>query len=189
MVRTRKKPASSCAAPTPQLWSGFIPKEAPERPTWTLLKPGAHGAISAKASRTGSTKRHAAHASIGGHGPQPRAGGSALDTVPTREGAIPTPFLAVLVLWLGILFTGFGLVSVNYRTAIATLFVCALSVSGAIFLIEDIAHPLEGLMQISRTPAQIALSISANRPSLPSRLVAFRRNSALSLSARSCAAC
>jgi hypothetical protein len=74
------------------------------------------------------------------------------------EGAIPSPFLAVLVLWLGILFAGFGLVSVNYRTAVATLFVCALSVSGAIFLIEDIAHPLEGLMQISRTPARITLS-------------------------------
>jgi hypothetical protein len=27
-----------------------------------------------------------------------------------------------------------------------------------LFLIEDIAHPLEGLMQISRAPAQIALS-------------------------------
>jgi hypothetical protein len=74
------------------------------------------------------------------------------------QGAIPTPFLAVLVLWLGILFAGFGLVSANNRTAIATLFVCALSVSGALFLIEDIAHPLEGLMQISRAPAQIALS-------------------------------
>jgi 5-methyltetrahydrofolate--homocysteine methyltransferase len=33
-----------------------------------------------------------------------------------------------------------------------------ISFAGAIFLIEDIAHPLEGLMQISRTPAQIALS-------------------------------
>ncbi|KAE8753342.1 DUF4239 domain-containing protein [Paraburkholderia madseniana] len=74
------------------------------------------------------------------------------------EGAIPTPFLAVLVLWLGILFAGFGLVSANYRTAFATLFVCALSASGAIFLIEDIAHPLEGMMQISRMPARIALS-------------------------------
>jgi hypothetical protein len=74
------------------------------------------------------------------------------------QGAIPTPFMAVLVLWLGILFAGFGLVSANIRTAIATLFVCALSVSGAIFLIEDIAHPLEGLMQISRAPAQIVLS-------------------------------
>jgi hypothetical protein len=29
------------------------------------------------------------------------------------QGAIPTPFLAVLVLWLGILFAGFGLASAN----------------------------------------------------------------------------
>ncbi|WP_341312062.1 hypothetical protein WN982_11095 [Paraburkholderia sp. IMGN_8] len=64
----------------------------------------------------------------------------------------------MLVLWLAILFAGFGLVSANNRTAIATLFVCGLSVSGAIFLIEDIAHPLEGLMQISQEPARIALA-------------------------------
>jgi hypothetical protein len=71
---------------------------------------------------------------------------------------IPTPFLVVLVFWLAILFAGFGLVSANNRTVIATLFVCALSVAGAIFLIEDIAHPLEGLMQISSAPARSALS-------------------------------
>ena len=74
------------------------------------------------------------------------------------QGAIPALFLAVLVSWLAILFAGFGLVSTNKRTATATLFVCALSVAGAIFLIEDIAHPLEGVMQISREPARIALS-------------------------------
>jgi hypothetical protein len=68
--------------------------------------------------------------------------------------AIPTPFLAVLVFWLAILFAGFGLLSSNNRTVIATLFVCALSVAGAVFLIEDIAHPLEGLMQISNAPAR-----------------------------------
>jgi hypothetical protein len=62
------------------------------------------------------------------------------------------------VLWLGILFAGFGLVSANYRTAIATLFVCALSVSGALFLIEDTARPLESFMQTSHETARIALS-------------------------------
>jgi hypothetical protein len=74
------------------------------------------------------------------------------------HAAIPRPFLVVLVLWLAILFAGFGLVSANNRTVIATLFVCALSVAGAIFLIEDVAHPLEGLMQISSAPARNALS-------------------------------
>jgi hypothetical protein len=74
------------------------------------------------------------------------------------HAAIPTPFLVVLVLWLAVIFAGFGLVSANNRTVIATLLVCALSVAGAIFLIEDIAHPLEGLMQISSAPARNALS-------------------------------
>ncbi|HTK01518.1 MAG TPA: hypothetical protein VL522_17930 [Bordetella sp.] len=73
------------------------------------------------------------------------------------QGSIPGPFLTILVLWLSVLFGGFGVVSVNSRTAIATLFVCALSVSGAIFLIEDIAHPLEGMMTIARDPADMAL--------------------------------
>ena len=34
------------------------------------------------------------------------------------QSAIPTPFLAVLVLWLGIVFAGFGLVSANRRTVL-----------------------------------------------------------------------
>jgi hypothetical protein len=74
------------------------------------------------------------------------------------HAAIPTPFLVVLVLWLAILFAGFGLISANNRTVVATLFVCALSVSSAIFVIEDIAHPLEGFMQIPSAPARNALS-------------------------------
>lgn len=74
------------------------------------------------------------------------------------QSSIPTPFLVVLVLWLSILFSGFGLVGDNNRTVIVTLLVCTLSVSSAIFLIEDIAHPLEGFMQISQAPARSALS-------------------------------
>jgi hypothetical protein len=49
--------------------------------------------------------------------------------------AIPTPFLVVLVFRLAILFAGFGPLSANNRTVIVTLFVCARSVPGAIFLI------------------------------------------------------
>ncbi|MFJ2364792.1 DUF4239 domain-containing protein [Pseudomonas sp. NPDC087697] len=74
------------------------------------------------------------------------------------QSAIPTPFLVVLVLWLAILFSAFGLVGDNNRTVIVTLLVCTLSVSSAIFLIEDLAHPLEGFMQIPQAPARSALS-------------------------------
>lgn len=74
------------------------------------------------------------------------------------EGAIPTPFLVVLVLWLAIIFAGFGLLSVKNPTVVAILVVCALSVSGAIFLIEEMDRPLEGLMKISGAPMRNALA-------------------------------
>ena len=73
------------------------------------------------------------------------------------EGAIPTPFLVVLVLWLAIIFAGFGLLSAKNATVVAILVVCALSVSGAIFLIEEMDRPLEGLMKISSAPIRNAL--------------------------------
>jgi hypothetical protein len=43
-------------------------------------------------------------------------------------------------------------------TVIAALFVCALSVSGAIFLILELDQPLEGLTRMSSAPLQSALA-------------------------------
>ena len=74
------------------------------------------------------------------------------------EGAIPTPFLVVLVFWLAIIFAGFGLLSAKNPTVVAILVLCALSVSGAIFLIEEMDRPLEGLMKISGAPMRNALA-------------------------------
>ena len=75
-----------------------------------------------------------------------------------ENDAILPPFLAVLVLWLTIIFVGFGLHTANNSIVLTTLFVCALSVSGAIFLIEELDRPLEGLMQVSSAPLRIALA-------------------------------
>jgi len=74
------------------------------------------------------------------------------------QGSIPMPFLVVLVLWLAIIFAGFGLVSANNATVVATFVLCALSVSGSIFLIEELNSPLQGLMKISSAPLRNALS-------------------------------
>jgi hypothetical protein len=71
---------------------------------------------------------------------------------------ISMPLLAMLVFWLAIIFTSFGLFAPYNATAIATLFVCALSVSGAIFLILEMYSPFEGLMQISSSPLRNALA-------------------------------
>ena len=75
-----------------------------------------------------------------------------------ESDAILPPFLAVLVLWLAIIFVGFGLHTANNSIVLTTLFVCALSVSGAIFLIEELDRPLEGLMQVSSAPLRNALA-------------------------------
>jgi len=74
------------------------------------------------------------------------------------ESSIPIPFLAVLVFWLLVLFLSFGLFAPRNATVIAVLFVCALSVASALFLIVDLDHPTKGVFQISETPLRHALS-------------------------------
>jgi hypothetical protein len=72
--------------------------------------------------------------------------------------SISMPLLAVLVFWLVIVFTSFGLFAPTNATVIATLFLCALSVSGAIFLILEMYTPFQGLIQISSAPLRNALA-------------------------------
>jgi hypothetical protein len=74
------------------------------------------------------------------------------------NASVSLPLLAVLVFWLVIVFTSFGLFAPGNATVIATLFLCALSVSGAIFLILEMYRPFEGLMQISSAPLRNALA-------------------------------
>jgi hypothetical protein len=73
------------------------------------------------------------------------------------DNSIPTPFLAVLVFWLGIIFASFSLFSRVNPTLTIVLLVFALSVSGAIFLILELGHPFVGLMQFSDAALRNAL--------------------------------
>lgn len=71
--------------------------------------------------------------------------------------ALPMPFLVMLVFWLTIIFLSFGLFAPANATVVITMFVCALSVSGALFLILELAHPFAGLLQLSDAPLRNAL--------------------------------
>ena len=73
------------------------------------------------------------------------------------RGSISWPFLVVLVFWLTVLFVGFGLFARKNPTIIAALFLGAISVGGAIFLILELNRPYGGVMQISITPIRNAL--------------------------------
>ncbi len=72
--------------------------------------------------------------------------------------SIPTPFLAVLIFWLSMIFASFGLFSRLNPVAAGALFIAALSASGAIFLIVELGQPFSGFMQISSTPLRNALA-------------------------------
>jgi hypothetical protein len=72
--------------------------------------------------------------------------------------SIPMPFLVVLVLWLTILFAGFGMLAAPNRTVAFILLLCALSVSTAVFLILELDQPFSGLIQVPSAPLRSALA-------------------------------
>lgn len=72
--------------------------------------------------------------------------------------SIPLPFLVVVVFWLTLIFTSFGLLGPPSPIVIAVLGFSALSVSGALFLILEMDRPFEGLVRISGDPMHYALA-------------------------------
>ena len=74
------------------------------------------------------------------------------------SASVSLPLLGVLVFWLAIVFASFGLFAPPNVTVIVTLFLCALSVSAAIFLILEMYMPFQGLMQLSSAPLRNALA-------------------------------
>jgi hypothetical protein len=69
----------------------------------------------------------------------------------------PVPFIVVLLFWLTMLFTTFGLFAPRNGTVLTVLFVCACSVSAAVFLILELNRPLTGLIKVSNAPLLKAL--------------------------------
>ncbi len=73
------------------------------------------------------------------------------------QSALPMPFLVVLLFWLTMLHVSFGLFAARNATVITVLLISALSVSGAIFIILEMNHPLQGMIKISSAPMRKAL--------------------------------
>jgi hypothetical protein len=65
---------------------------------------------------------------------------------------VSMPLLVVLVIWLAVIFVSFGLFAPANATVVASLFVSALSVSGAIFLILEMYTPYTGVIALSSAP-------------------------------------
>ncbi len=75
-----------------------------------------------------------------------------------RVSSVPLPLLIVLIFWLAIIFTSFGLFAPRNVTVVVSLLISALSVSGAIFLILEMFSPYDGLIHVSGAPLRAALS-------------------------------
>ena len=73
------------------------------------------------------------------------------------QSALPVPFLVVLLFWLAMLHLSFGLFAARNATVITVLLISALSVSGAIFIILEMSHPLQGMVKVSSAPLRKAL--------------------------------
>ena len=75
-----------------------------------------------------------------------------------EEAAVKINPLVILVLdfWLTVLFVSWGLYSPWNATALTALFVTALSVSAAIFLIVELYTPYTGILRVSSGPLRMA---------------------------------
>jgi hypothetical protein len=74
-----------------------------------------------------------------------------------KGSSIPFPFLVVMAAWLTLLFASFSLFAPPNATVVVTLVVCALAVSGAVFLILELDQPFAGIIQISSEPLRNAI--------------------------------
>lgn len=74
-----------------------------------------------------------------------------------RGHSIPVPFLVLLVFWLSIVFASFGLFAPANPTALITLFLCSVAVSGGIILIEELDNPLSGFIHVPSDSMRKAL--------------------------------
>jgi hypothetical protein len=66
--------------------------------------------------------------------------------------------LIVLVSWIMLIFLSFGIFAPRNALVVVSLFVCAVSIGGAIFLILEMDRPIDGIMQISSWPVRNVLA-------------------------------
>jgi len=80
--------------------------------------------------------------------------------VDASGGTIPVPLIIVVILWLAIIFTGFGYGAPHNTIVTASFFLAASLVSAALYLIVDMDTPSTGMfepIQVSKVPFQRAL--------------------------------
>jgi hypothetical protein len=75
----------------------------------------------------------------------------------SSRGAVSEAFLVVVIFWLTATFASFGLYAPRNTTVTTVLFIAALSVAAAVFLILELDGPFTGVIRISSAPLRYAL--------------------------------
>jgi hypothetical protein len=70
---------------------------------------------------------------------------------------LPIPFLVILLFWLTMLYMSFGLLAPHNYTVITAMFVGALALATALFLILEMNRPMQGTIKVSSAPMRKAL--------------------------------
>jgi hypothetical protein len=79
-----------------------------------------------------------------------------------QQKTIPTPLVVVVLFWLTMLFISFGLFAARNLTVVITMFISAMSVSAALFIILEMSTPFEGIIKISSAPLRKAIEHIGN---------------------------
>jgi hypothetical protein len=72
--------------------------------------------------------------------------------------SIPPAFLGVVIFWLTVTFASFGLYAPRNATVVAVLFIAALSVAAAVFLVLELDSPFDGVIKVSGESLRFALA-------------------------------
>ena len=78
--------------------------------------------------------------------------------------SVPGIFLLVLIVWLSLIFFSFGLFAPSNAVVSAFFLLCALSISGALFLILEMSGPFDGLIAVSPDPLLRAIGAMKAHP-------------------------
>jgi hypothetical protein len=75
-----------------------------------------------------------------------------------QEGrTIPAPFMVLVIFWLAVVFSSFGLFAPRNTMAIFALMFCSIAVSSALLMILEMDTPFTGVMHLSLEPIVDAL--------------------------------
>lgn len=75
------------------------------------------------------------------------------------QSSLPTLLVVILLFWLTVLHLSFGLLAPGNPTAVTVLLISSISLAGAILLILEMNHPLEGMVKVPSAPLRKALQI------------------------------